>query len=38
MGVVRASKDLSYMWDFETEREKFETEAQFGALRKVLQD
>lgn len=38
VGIVRASEDSSYLWDFETEYEKLELEAQFGMLRKLLYD
>lgn len=35
---VWASEDNRCIWDFETESEKFEPEAQFGILKKMLLD
>lgn len=36
MGIVRASENNSYVWDFE--HDKFELKAQFGVLRQMLLD
>lgn len=38
IGFVWASEDNRCIWDFETEYEKFELEAQFGVLKKMLLD